>query len=80
MEALSGTNQRLNAVHANIEQDYEAQVKKMDESERKLMQRMEKLNEKKHEISKANGNINVTDDDIVEINAGGKIIAPNALH
>ena len=75
MEALSSTNKRLKEARANIERDYEAQVKKLDESERKLMQRMDTLNSKKHEIAKANGNIDIADDDIVEINAGGKIIA-----
>ena len=32
------------------------------------------MNRKKHEISQANGNLNAADDDLVEINAGGKLI------
>ena len=75
MDALSSTSTELKAAHANIERDYEAQVSLMDESERKIMDRMDKLNKKKHEIAQKYGNIDAEGDDIVEINAGGKIIA-----
>ena len=75
MDALSSTSTDLKAAHANIERDYEAQVSQMDESERKIMDRMDKLNKKKHEIAQKYGNIDAEGDDIVEINAGGKIIA-----
>jgi hypothetical protein len=39
-----------------------------------LNERLVKLNCKKHEIAQSNGTMNVADDDLVEINAGGKII------
>ena len=75
MEEISIANQRLKAACANNDRDRRAQINKLDNQEKELMERLEKLNEEKHEIAKANGNIDVADDNIVEINAGGKIIA-----
>ena len=75
MEALSNTNKRLNAAWANHDKDREARMKKIDDKENELMERLEKLNLKKHATAQANGNTDATDDDIMEINAGGKIIA-----
>ena len=75
MEALSSTNKLLNAAWANHDKDREARMKKIDDKEKELMERLDELNKKKHKIAQANGNTDATDDDIVEINAGGKIIA-----
>ena len=75
MEALSSTNKLLNAAWANHDKDREARMKKIDDKEKELMERLDELNKKKHETAQANGNTDATDDDIVEINAGGKIIA-----
>jgi hypothetical protein len=39
-----------------------------------LKERLDQLNRKKHEISQLHGNLDATDDDLVEVNAGGKIM------
>ena len=75
MDELSSASAGLNAARANHERDYNEEIRKLDESERKLMMRMDELNQKKHEITQKYGNADANDDDIVEINAGGKIIA-----
>ena len=46
----------------------------LDKRETILNERVQEFNRKKHEIDQANGNRAVTDDDLVEINAGGKMI------
>jgi hypothetical protein len=39
-----------------------------------LKERLDQLNRKKHEISQLHGNLDATDDDLVEVNASGKIM------
>ena len=75
MDELSSASAGLNSARANHERDYNEEIRKLNESERKLMMRMDELNQKKHEIAQKYGNADANDDDIVEINAGGKIIA-----
>ena len=75
MDKLSSTFAELKAACDNHDKDREAEISKLHESEKRLTERLDKLNEKKHEIAQKYGNINATDDDILEINAGGKIIA-----
>ena len=43
--------------------------------ESKLNERMDELNNKKQQIAETNGNTNISGDDLIGINAGGKIIA-----
>ena len=75
MDDLINTNKRLKTAHDNHERDYAAQIRKLDDSESKLTKRIDQLNEKKHEIAKTHGNVDAKDDDLVEINAGGKVVA-----
>jgi hypothetical protein len=42
-----------------------------------LKERLDQLNRKKHEISQLHGNLDATDDDLVEVNAGGKSWLPS---
>ena len=75
MDDLINTNERLKIAHDNRERDYAAQIGKLDETESKLTKRIDQLNEKKHEIAKTNGIVDAKDNDLVEINAGGRVIA-----
>ena len=75
MDELSSTSAELKTACANHDRDREVEISKLNESEKKLKERMDKLNQMKHEIAEQNGNVDAKDDDIVEINAGGKIIA-----
>jgi hypothetical protein len=38
---------------------------------------LDELNRKEREISQANGNLDAADDDLVEINAGGRVMLPS---
>ena len=51
------------------------QIAELDDIESKLNERMDELNNKKQQIAETNGNTNISGDDLIEINAGGKIIA-----
>ena len=75
MDVLINTNKRLKIAHDNRERDYAAQIRKLDDCESKLTKRIDQLNEKKREIAQANGIVDAKDDDLVEVNAGGKIIS-----
>ena len=75
MEISYNTNKRLKIAHDNRERDYAAQIRKLDETESKLTKRIDQLNKRKHEIAQANGIVDAKDDDLVEINAGGRVIA-----
>ena len=75
MDELSTSNKRLKTARDSVEQDYEAQITKLDQKENSLKERLNELNKKKLETTEANGSVGAADDDLVEINAGGKIIA-----
>jgi len=75
MEQLNISNKRLKTAHGDRERDYKAQIEKLDSKEEELLKRLSDLDKKKLETAEANGNVDAADDDIVEINAGGKIIA-----
>ena len=75
MDDLINTNKRLKIAHDNRERDYATQIRKLDDCESKITKRIDQLNERKHEIAKVNGNLDAKDDDLVEINAGGRVIS-----
>ena len=75
MDGLDNTSASLKAARASFDQAYDSEIVKLDGSEKKLKERLGKLNDEKHEIAHKYGNNEVTDDDIVELNAGGKITA-----
>ena len=66
--------QRLKSARDSHVQDLDNEISALDKRETLLNERLLELNRKKHEIAQAHGNFDVTDDDLVEINAGGKII------
>ncbi|KAL7452499.1 hypothetical protein ACHAWC_005724 [Mediolabrus comicus] len=51
------------------------EVKSLQEQEDQLLDRLRKLEEEKLKMAAANGNLDVSDDDFLEINAGGRAIA-----
>ena len=57
------------------ERDYDAQINKLNNEEEQLTARLNELNKKKLETAKANGDVDAADGDLIEINAGGKVIA-----
>jgi hypothetical protein len=74
MDELSAADGCLKTARDSQVQDLDNEISALDERETILNERVQKLNRKKHEIAQVNGNLNVADDDLVEINAGGKII------
>ena len=75
MEQLNSANAKLKAAHDNRERDYANEIAKLDEEERRLRDRLTKLEEDKRKSAKENGSTDTSDDDLIEINAGGKVIA-----
>ena len=74
MNDLSASNKQLKSAHDRILQDMENVIASLDKRETLLTERVHELDRKKHKIAQAHGNLDVTDDDLVEINAGGKMI------
>ncbi|KAL7532125.1 hypothetical protein ACHAXR_004448, partial [Thalassiosira sp. AJA248-18] len=75
MEKLSIANKHLKTANDDREREYDAQIKKLDDEETLLTARLSELDKKKLEIAQANGNEDAADDDLVEVNAGGKVIS-----
>mmetsp|Transcript_14090 Transcript_14090/g.25676 ORF Transcript_14090/g.25676 Transcript_14090/m.25676 type:complete len:619 (+) Transcript_14090:91-1947(+) len=75
MDKLSIANTRLKTARDNHEQEYETQLKKLDIKQTSLTERLNELNDKKREVANVNGDEDATDEDLVEVNAGGNIIA-----
>jgi len=73
---LDKANAKLKAAHDNRERDYAAEIKRLDDKEEELLVRLSKLEEQKEKVATEHGETeDVSDDDLIEINAGGKIIA-----
>eukprot|EP00984_Skeletonema_dohrnii_P011395 scaffold4540_cov67-Skeletonema_dohrnii-CCMP3373.AAC.4 len=71
MEELERATKRLKTARDELD----AKLQKIDSEEKRLKDRMKQLEEKKIECAAVNGHVDVSDDDLIEINAGGKIIA-----
>ncbi|KAL3797591.1 hypothetical protein ACHAW5_003310 [Stephanodiscus triporus] len=74
MEELSVAHKRIRVAEDNYERDYNELILALSQRESKLNKRLNELNRKKHDIAHKNGNIDATDGDLVEINAGGTIV------
>jgi hypothetical protein len=74
MDELSASNKRLKLAHDSTLQDMENEISTLDNRDTLLKERLLELDHKKHEIAQTHGNLDAADDDLVEINAGGKII------
>ena len=75
MDKLNIANGNLKTAQDARDRDYEAQIAKLNKHENNLLERLSELNRKKLESTKLNGNLDAKDDDLIEVNAGGKIIA-----
>jgi len=72
---LEKANAKLQTAHDVIQREYTNEVKRLEEKEKQLLDRLAKLDEQKQKIAAENGDVDVSDDDLIEINAGGKIVA-----
>eukprot|EP00984_Skeletonema_dohrnii_P019452 scaffold9295_cov75-Skeletonema_dohrnii-CCMP3373.AAC.3 len=74
-ERLDRATKRLETARDEHLARVDAEMEKIDIEEKRLKDRMKQLEEKKIECAAANSDAAASDDDRVEINAGGKIIA-----
>eukprot|EP00985_Skeletonema_marinoi_P015000 scaffold7652_cov80-Skeletonema_marinoi.AAC.1 len=75
MEQLERARKKLKTAHEKLELDYINHTREQDELENKLLERFRILDEKKHTATVAHGDVDASNNDRVEINAGGKIVA-----
>ena len=75
MDELNIATTRLKLARFNHEKAYEETISDLDGRESNLAARLTELDQKKQSAAEANGNPDAADDDLVEINAGGKIVA-----
>ena len=75
MEEVTTANRLLKSTLDSHEHDLLKQIEELDSWERVLTERLDGLNKKKVDTAHAHGNENAVDDDLIEINAGGKIIS-----
>ncbi|KAL7504668.1 hypothetical protein ACHAXN_002257 [Cyclotella atomus] len=69
------SNKSIKVAKQQHAQKYKAKIDQLDAKERQLLNRLKKLDERKESIAKVNGDLDATEEDLVKINAGGKVIA-----
>lgn len=74
MDELTNANTRLKLERSNHEEAYDEKIKELDEWEKDLVDGLADLNTKKEAAICLHGNPDATDDDLIEINAGGKVV------
>src|SRR6056300_1019303 len=75
LSALSDASAKHEAAREESERDYAAEMEKIKDKENELISRLRELEEEKLKAAAKYGNLDdVSDDDLVEINAGGRII------
>jgi len=72
---LYRADEQLKAARHEHEVHYALEVKRLEDVGKQVLDRFNKLEEEKVKAVISNGDDDVSDDDIIEINAGGKIIA-----
>jgi hypothetical protein len=74
MDELSAAGRCLKSARDSLVQDLDNVIAALEYRDTLLNERLLELDHKKHEIAQAHGNLDAADDDLIEINAGGKII------
>mmetsp|Transcript_27074 Transcript_27074/g.40732 ORF Transcript_27074/g.40732 Transcript_27074/m.40732 type:complete len:599 (-) Transcript_27074:307-2103(-) len=67
--------ERVNKRLKDARDDLDKHLEKAQTEEKRLQDKLHDIDERKRQCAAANGDVNVSDDDVIEINAGGKIIA-----
>ncbi|KAL7464241.1 hypothetical protein ACHAXS_004582 [Conticribra weissflogii] len=75
MEKIEKANSQLQSAKAELLRDLDAQLDILDAKEKRLKERLSVLNDLKAKTFAENGNTDAHDDDLIEINSGGKIVA-----
>ena len=73
---IDNINQRLQNTRDNFLKKFDEQIQKLNDEEKCLRERLGEVESMIHNCVAENGNVdNISDNDTVEINAGGKIVA-----
>jgi hypothetical protein len=73
---IDNINQRLQNTRDNFLKKFDEQIQKLNDEEKCLRERLDDVTSKIQNCVAENGNVeNISDNDTVEINAGGKIVA-----
>lgn len=75
MDKIEKANSKLQGAKAELLRDLDAQLDILEAKEKRLKERFSELNDLQAKTIADNGSIDAHDDDLIEINAGGKIIA-----
>ena len=75
LDQLKKAEGALAAARNDHESAYAAEIKKLDDMKKKLLDRLHGLDERTKHCFELYGNDNVSDDDLIEVNAGGKIVS-----
>jgi len=67
--------ERVNKRLKDARDDLDKHLEKAQTEEKRLQDKLHDIDERKRQCAAANGDVDVSDDDLIEINAGGKIIA-----
>mmetsp|Transcript_39437 Transcript_39437/g.82468 ORF Transcript_39437/g.82468 Transcript_39437/m.82468 type:complete len:799 (+) Transcript_39437:332-2728(+) len=74
MDDIRQASKRLKTARERDNTEYQQFVDRLDQEEKAIEKRYESLEGKKASIAQAHGNPHASKDDLIEINAGGKII------
>ena len=74
IDYLDEVTKRLKITLDEIDNERAIQIKKLEDEEKQLRDRLRNLDKEKHKIASANGDVNASGNDVLEINAGGKVI------
>ncbi len=75
LSASLNLSKKIEAAREESELEYASEIKKIDDKEKELNSRIRELEEEKLKAAAKYGNVDcVSDDDLIEINAGGRII------
>ena len=69
---LDRATKRIKAERDDFLGRVDAEIEKCDREEKRLRDQLHQLEEKKKSSAAAHGNLDVSDDDLVEVNAGGE--------
>ena len=74
MEELNNISKRLKTVRDDHVARIDVEIQKTDLEEKRLRDKFHELEERKKKCAAEFCNVDASDDDLIEINAGGKII------
>mmetsp|Transcript_21001 Transcript_21001/g.41904 ORF Transcript_21001/g.41904 Transcript_21001/m.41904 type:complete len:590 (+) Transcript_21001:58-1827(+) len=75
MDELERAAKRLKSTIDDHQSSLSAEAQKLDDEEKRIRDRLRDIDERKQQCAAENGITDVSDDDLIEVNAGGKIIS-----